>query len=247
MTVGSVFVALTDLIPCRQAANVPVMRVLVSPGDNWLGKILIDGLSSHEAVPDVDPQIDTNLGARQLDYGFEAVVLMGPLEGVLEKSLDASSILDQATRLNYDLLCSSVRSGTRRCVYLSTLRLMSGHPSHYTVTEGWRPLPMADEPALLGCHLGEQIVLEFAREHRIEVVTVRLGYPIVAGSRSALTSANGGAAICTDDVVAAVEAALTAPVSKAFTLAHIQSPVPGARYLMQQASDLLGFPETVSK
>ena len=79
----------------------------------------------------------------------------------------------------------------------------------------------------------------------MEVVTVRLGYPVVAGSRSALSDAHGDAAICTDDVVAVASAALTAPVSQACTVVHAQSPVANARYLMRQATEVLGYPEEV--
>ena len=223
------------------------MRVLLSPGESELAKILLDDLAGHYTVLDCDPQIDPDLGARTLATGFDAVVLMGLPEGESERSSDASFVLDRATRLAYDLLCAAAESGVRRCVYLSSLRLLAGYPSHYTVTEGWKSLPPADDPALLGCHLGEQIALEFARERRFEVVTVRLGYPVVSGSRSVLTSAHGGAAICTDDVAAVVAAALTAPVSQSCTVAHVQSPVQGARYLMHQAMDLLGYPEAVTE
>jgi nucleoside-diphosphate-sugar epimerase len=217
------------------------MRVLLSPGESDLAGTLRDGLTGHDAVLDVDPQIDAESGVRTVGAGFDAVVWAGLPDG----PADPSGALDRATRLAYDLLNAAAESGVRRCVYLSSLRLLADYPAHHTVTEGWRPLPPSDDAALLGCHLGEQIVLEFARERRMEVVTVRLGYPVVSGSGSALTDAHGDAAICTDDVVAVVSAALTAPVSQACTVVHAQSPVANARYLMSQATELLGYPEGV--
>ena len=177
--------------------------------------------------------------------GSTRSVLVGLPDRDSDGATDASAVLDRATRLAYDLMSAAAESGVRRCVYLSSLRLLAGYPAHHTVTEGWRPLPPSDDAALLGCHLGEQIVLEFARERRMEVVTVRLGYPVVPGSRSALNDAHGDAAICTDDVVAVVSAALTAPVGQACTVVHAQSPVANARYLMSQATELLGYPEGV--
>ena len=221
------------------------MRVLLSPGESDLARTLRDGLTGHDAVLDVDPKIDAESGARTLAAGFDAAVLVGLPDRDSDGATDASAVLDRATRLAYDLLCAAADSGVRRCVYLSSLRLLADYPAHHTVTEGWRPLPPSDDAALLGCHLGEQIVLEFARERRMEVVTVRLGYPVVPGSRSALTDAHGDAAICTDDVAAVVSAALTAPVGQACTVVHAQSLVANARYLMSQATELLGYPEGV--
>ena len=217
------------------------MRVLLSPGESELARALRDGLSGHEAVLDVDPEIDPESGARTVADGFDAVVLAGLPDA--EGPVEASPVLDRAMRLAYDLLSAAAESGVGRCVYLSSLRLLAGYGEHHTVTEGWRPLPPSDDAALIGCHLGEQIALEFARERRLEVITVRLGYPVVSGSRSALRDAHGDAAICTDDVAAVVSAALTAPVTQACTVVHAQSPVANARYLMRQAGELLGYPE----
>lgn len=219
------------------------MRVLLSPGESELVRALRDGLSGHEAVLDVDPEIDAESGVRIVGAGFDAVVRVGLPDGDSDGPDDASAALDRATRLAHDLLSAATESGVERCVYLSSLRLLAGYGEHHTVTEGWRPLPPSDDAALIGCHLGEQIALEFAREKRLEVITVRLGYPVVSGSRSALRDAHGDAAICTDDVAAVVSAALTAPVTQACTVVHVQSPVANARYLMRQATELLGFPE----
>ena len=219
------------------------MRVLLSPGESELARALRDGLTGYEAVLDADPEIDAESGVRMVGAGFDAVVRVGLPDAGADGAADAA--LDRATRLTYDLLNAAAESGVGRCVYLSSLRLLAGYGAHHTVTEGWRPLPPSDDPALIGCHLGEQIALEFARERRLEVITVRLGYPVVSGSRSALSAAHGDAAICTDDVAAVVSAALTAPVSQACTVVHAQSPVATARYLMRQATELLGYPEEV--
>ena len=219
------------------------MRVLLSPGESELARALRDGLTGYEAVLDADPEMDAESGVRMVGAGFDAVVRVGLPDAGADGAADAA--LDRATRLTYDLLNAAAESGVGRCVYLSSLRLLAGYGAHHTVTEGWRPLPPSDDPALIGCHLGEQIALEFARERRLEVVTVRLGYPVVSGSRSALSHAHGDAAICTDDVAAVVSAALTAPVSQAYTVVHAQSPVATARYLMRQATELLGYPEEV--
>ena len=219
------------------------MRVLLSPGESELARALRDALTGHEAVLDVGSEIDAESGARTVGAGFDAIVWAELPDGDPDGPDDASVALDRATRLAYDLLNAAVESGVGRCVYLSSLRLLACYAAHHTVTEGWRPLPPTDDPALFGCHLGEQIALEFARERRMEVITVRVGYPVVPGSRSALSDAHGDAAICSDDVAAVVSAALMAPVTQACTVVHAQSPVADARYLMRQARELLGYPE----
>ncbi len=220
------------------------MRVLLSPTDSDLARSLRDRLTGHEAVLDAGhARIDGESGARTAPAGFDAVVVDGLPGGGASGPVDPLAALDRATRLTYDLLRAAAESGVSRCVYLSSLRLLADYPDHYTVTEGWRTLPPSGDPALLGCHLGELIAREFARERRMQVLALRLGYPMVPGSRDALNGAHGGAAICTDDVAAAVDAALTAPVSRSCTVVHVQSPLPHPRYLMGVAKELLGYPE----
>ena len=220
------------------------MRVLLSPGDSELLRALRDRLTGHDAVLDaVSPQIDAESGARTVPAGFDAVVAAGLPDGGAAGSVDPPAALDRATRLTYDLLRAAAESGVRRCVYLSSLRLLADWPDHYTVTEGWRTLPPSGDPALLGCHLGELIAREFARDGRLQVLILRLGYPVVRGGRSALNGAHGDAAICADDVAAAVAPALTAELPGPCTVVHAQSPSPAARYLMGRAGELLGYPE----
>lgn len=225
------------------------MRVLLSPGDSDLVRSLRGRLTGHAAVlddgqaPSGGPGGGTAPAAVDAPSGVDAVVVDGLPGGGESGPVDPSAALDRATRLTYDLLRAAAESGVSRCVYLSSLRLLADYPDHYTVTEGWRTLPPSGDAALLGCHLGEIVVREFARERRLQVVTLRLGYPVVPGARAALNGAHGDAAICTDDVAAAVGAALTAPVGAPCTVVHVQSPVPEARYLMDAAKDLLGYPK----
>ncbi len=212
------------------------MRVLLSPGGSELTQRLRERLTGHDAVLDADDAP----AAFDAPPGFDAVVVDGLPGAGASGTVDPSAALDRATRRTYDLLLSAAESGARRCVYLSSLRLLADYPAHYTVTEGWRTLPPSGDPALLGCHLGELIACEFARERRLQVLTLRLGYPVVPGVRSAPDGAAGNAAVRIDDVAAAVDAALTAPAGRPCTVVHVQSPAPQARYLMAAAADLLG-------
>ena len=75
------------------------MRVLLSPGESELARTLRDGLTGHDAVLDVDPEIDAESGARTLAAGFDAAVLAGLPDRDSDGATDASAVLDRATRL----------------------------------------------------------------------------------------------------------------------------------------------------
>lgn len=209
---------------------------------------LRDGLTTHSVV--LAP-ISPDSSAISLSGGFDAIVIVALPDTEPDTVTDPSAVLDGTTRGLYDLLLAAAEVGVRRCLYLSSLRLMANYPVHFAVTEGWQPLPPSDDPALLGCHLGELIAREFSRERHFELLTLRLGYPVVRGGRSLLSGVHGGAAICTDDVVKLVDAALSVEFRdetvitperyRMYTLVHAQSPVPQARYLMRRAEGLLGF------
>ena len=91
-----------------------------------------------------------------------------------------------------------------RCIYLSTLRLLEDYEENLTVTEKWRSLPPSEDPLLLACHLGEIVCKEFARDSLIDVVTLRLGFPLICGDRQAAVDSGESAAVSIEDVITAV-------------------------------------------
>lgn len=218
------------------------MRVLLSLGEGTLARALSAGLSAHVEITSVG-KIHPESAKATLSAGFDAIVVSGTPDDGAERPTDPSAVLDCTTRGLFDLLSSAAEAGVGRCVYLSSLRLMADYPVHFAVTEGWQVLPPLDDPALLGCYLGEMIAREFARERHFEVFALRLGYPLLVGVHPDQDGLHGEAAICTDEVVAVVTAALTAEVTNEYTVVHAQSPLPKARYLMSRAAELLGFPE----
>ena len=128
-----------------------------------------------------------------------------------------------------------------RVVYLSTLRLMDAHGVEYNVTERFRPRPTTDQ-YLMGKHLGEYVCREFAREHKLTVVVLRLGEVVDADDAGVLPQDSTW--IAAQDVAAAVDAALTADVPS-WSVLHIQGTQPGARYPIGDAQKVLGFAPTV--
>ena len=152
-----------------------------------------------------------------------------------------NDLIDHATRRTYNLLLAAAEAGVERCIFVSTLRLLAALPAHFAVTEKWRSRPPSDDPALLACHLGEIIAKECARDRLMRVLTLRLGFPEVPGDRSALRDEHGPAAIAASDAADAVGRALEADLAQ-WQEVHVQSPVPGARFLMREAATLLAFP-----
>ena len=146
-------------------------------------------------------------------------------------------------RCTYNLLWAAVEERVPRFVFLSSLRLMARYDEGLAVTERWRPLP-STEAIDLCYHLAEYTCREFAREGKIDVVCLRLGEPAFdSGVPSSSTSA-----LTIDDAAQAVDRAITAELppdstssSRSWTILHIQSAVPNARYLTAAAERTIGF------
>lgn len=153
----------------------------------------------------------------------------------------ANELIDHATRRTYNLLLAASAAGVERCIYVSSLRLLQALPGHFTVTEQWGARPPSDNPVLLACHLGEIVAKECARDRLMRVLTLRLGFPEVVGDRLTLAHEHGSAAIAASDAADAISRALAADLPQ-WGEVHVQSPVPGARFLMHEAEALLAFP-----
>lgn len=213
------------------------MRVVVSPAGTAVADALASGLREHDLVPDSG---DLDTGPGSITEGADAVVIVATPDAFTGGPGNEDA-LDRATRYTYDLLSAARAAGVARCVYLSSLRLLARYPAHLAVTEGWQTAPLVDDMLLLGCHLGEIVAKEYARERALSVVTVRLGYPLVPGAATAITPEHGDAAICLEDVVRVVDRALSAQLD-AWEVVHTQSEVRNVRFLMGHARKLLGFP-----
>jgi nucleoside-diphosphate-sugar epimerase len=175
----------------------------------------------------------TNLLVR----GMDALVVAG--EALPGEA--AASYLDAMTRRLYNLLWAAYQEQVTRVAYLSTLELMAAYGPEYIVTERWRPRPIP-EPHLLGKHLGEYVCREFAREHKLTVVVLRLG-TVVSASEVAGQSVD---AMWLDqkDLGAAVSGALTAPLPH-WNVIHVQGKQLGARFPVGDAERLIGYAPTV--
>ena len=77
-------------------------------------------------------------------------------------------------------------------------------------------------------------------DRKLEVVNLRLGCPLVLGGKGDIGDDAGTAALCSEDLVRAVLAALEADVEPWQDI-HIQSLVANQRYTTARAAATLGF------
>jgi hypothetical protein len=169
--------------------------------------------------------------------------------GSVDLGTSPSGQLDYHARCTYNLLTAASDAGVPRVVYLSSLSVVARYSPEMQVTECWQPAPYSDVKSL-GCHLGEFVCREFAREGRMTVVCLRLG-EVVGNRRQA-----GPMALLEKDAVQAVDCALAAdltgphmdwPGPRPFLkwgVFHIQSRVPDARFSTAAAERILGYKPT---
>ena len=230
------------------------MKVLVTSATSRIGRIVADALDgSHEVtrtdLPDhgggsdgiVACELNHDEATDDLVRGMDAIVY----PGFGAHTGDATWLIDFHTRRSYNLLRACVDQGVPRAIYLSTLRLLEAYPERMTVSERWKPLPSTDDE-ILAVHLGEYTFREYAREEPISTAILRLGFPIVDGTLGDAEALGGTAALSTDDLGTAINAAVSAELT-GYKILHVQSPVPNARYLMGAAELAMGYPQATEK
>ena len=226
------------------------MNILITQGKSSLAAALASRLSASHTVRLTDVDISAGDAAiAQCDLGHDSATddHVRDIDAIIHigynavDSGDPSELIDYHTRRTYNLLTAASEAGVARCIYLSTLRLLEDYEENLTVTEKWRSLPPAEDPLLLACHLGEIVCKEFARDSLIDVVTLRLGFPLICGDRQAAVDSGESAAVSIEDVITAVENSLTADIAR-WQDVHVQSPVPRQRFLMHAAGELLQYP-----
>jgi nucleoside-diphosphate-sugar epimerase len=172
--------------------------------------------------------------------GVDAIVHSGEVD----HEASVSDRLDAATRCTYNLLWAAAEEGVPRVIFLSSLRVLNKYGEDLAVNERWRPVPTTDTDVLC-YHLGEYVCREFARERKLDVVCLRLGEMVWDTGQARDVPSSG---LFLDDAVHAVENALTAEISMhptgarpSWSVFHIQSALPNARYLTEAAKEKLGY------
>jgi len=236
------------------------LRLLLTSATSELGRSVAELLAPHHdlVLTDLAGHADGNADVVGCDLsdddstdllveGRDAIVHIG--HGGHFAS--ASDLLDVHTRCTYNLLTAARTAGVGRFVNLSTLRLLDDYPENLAVTENWRPTPGV-EPVILSAHLCEFVCREFGREGGIKIANLRLGFPLIDGDTSAAANSGESAALSSDDLATAINAALIAdlganaqstdaPYPVSFRTIHVQSPIPNGRFLLKRAASILGL------
>ena len=199
---------------------------------------LSDRVAASDSANFVLCDLDHDEATNDLVRGMDVVIHPGQVDA----GIPVSDQLDGGMRCVYNLVRAAAEEGVPRFIFLSSLAVMGRYDEYHAVTERWLPAPTT-ETDVLCFHLGEFICREFAREHKIEVVCLRLGDLADEAGAPASTSA-----LYPVDAVQAVEKALTADISEGYAdsrsywaVFHIQSDVPNRRFLTATAETRLGF------
>jgi nucleoside-diphosphate-sugar epimerase len=225
------------------------MKILLTSATSALGGIVAAEIGESHQLRLTDRKMATHAGeyvvspqehdasTNLLVRGMDAIVVVGePLQDEA-----AADYLDAMTRKLYNLLMAAYQEGVTRVVYLSTLDLMAAYGPEYIVTERWRARP-TPEPHLLGKHLGEYVCREFAREHKLRVVVLRLGQVVEASDVAGQPV--GAMWLEQKDLGSALEGALSAELPQ-WSVLHVQGKQAGARFPVGDAERLIGFTPAV--
>ncbi|MCE7981622.1 MAG: NAD(P)-dependent oxidoreductase [Caldilinea sp. CFX5] len=194
-------------------------------------RVPIAGIADFALSP-LGPDLSTNLLVR----GMDAIIHIAeplPTDGDLQQ-------IDYLTRCTYNLCLAAAAEGVKRLIYLSTLDLMTAYDPNYLVTERWKPKPPTHAPTLAK-HLGEFTCREFAREHKLAVVVLRLGKVV----RAEAMAGQPVDPLWVDerDVAQAVKLALTAELPR-WAIFHIGADSLQARFSVTAAKRGLNYAPT---
>lgn len=191
-------------------------------------RIPVAGVADFALSP-LGPDLSTNLLVR----GLDAIVHVAeplPNDSALQQ-------IDYLTRCTYNLCLAAAAEGVKRLIYLSTLDLMTAYDPNYIVTERWKPRPPTHAQTLAK-HLGEYTCREFAREHKLAVVVLRLGKVV----RAETVAGQPVDPLWVDerDVAQAVKLALTAELPR-WAIFHIGADSSQARFSVTAAKRSLNY------
>lgn len=181
------------------------------------------------ALSPLGPDLSTNLLVRSVDAIVHVAEPL-PTDNEFQQ-------IDYLTRCTYNLCMAAAAEGVKRLVYLSTLDLMTAYDPNYKVNERWQSRPTT-APPVLAKHLGEFTCREFAREHKLNVVVLRVG-KVVAAEQVA-GQAFDPLWVDARDVAQAVNQALTANLPR-WSILHVQADTPQARFSVAAAKQLLNY------
>lgn len=233
-----------------QAAAGQPRSILITSAEHRLAQLVAGDLSAgHHVLLTGRTPVATPHRFQQSDLGHEAPTneLVRDIDSIVHvaeplPSDDLPAQIDQQTRCTYNLLLAASQANVRRVVYLSTLDIMTAYDAGFLVDETWAPRP-ALSGASLPKYLGEYTCREFARVTGLEITVLRLGTLIDGNSMRGEIDPMW---LSEQDAVRAVRLALNresgtgANLSK-WSVLHISSKSPNARFRIARANRILGY------
>ncbi len=225
---------------CRKA-------VLIGSAEGSLKQAIASDLSrvyqvraaSRAAVRVIASARDSAAMTRTLVRGLDAIVLMPDSSGLS----GLSERIDECTRTTYALLQAATQESVRHVVYLSSLAMMVGYNEAFQVDEDWPPIP-GDSFGLVA-HLGEYVCREFSREGRLNASVLRLGTVIraedIAGQPFDPLWVDQRDVARAVSLVLAAQLAVGGPRLGAWSIFHVLSGSPRARFSIERAKRVLGY------
>jgi uronate dehydrogenase len=218
------------------------MHLLITSAASPLARTLADILAADHTIRLTERthvQSDHEFILSQLGHDASTNLLVRGIDAILHVAqplpeMTPTEQIDWMTRGTYNLLHAAAAEGVKRIIYLSSLDLMTPYDENYIVDERWRPLPQP-EPPTLTTYLGESVCREFAREHKLTVVVLRLAEVTDIALR---LPADPWVDI--GDAAQAIHLALTADIDQ-WTVYHIASTDAAPRFPISKAQSELGF------
>ncbi|MCU0979260.1 MAG: NAD(P)-dependent oxidoreductase [Pirellulaceae bacterium] len=245
---------LADAAAARAATNrdAQPQQVLVTAAETPLAQALAEGLPAAWQVqltaatevsvsrPFTKCALEADESTRDVVRGMDAIVHVA----LAQADRNPSEQIDGLVRATYNLLTAAAAEGVRRVVHVGSLSILRGYDEAFAVAEDWQPRPGDDAPALAE-YLAECASREFARQRQLEVVALRIGK--VVRAESVTGQAFDPLWVDQRDVVQAVSLALRTAKRAAprgtdgWTVLHILSDSPRARYSVNKARQVLGY------
>lgn len=230
------------------------MTILITGGDSALARRLAAALVAEGPVRLVDrafsapgpegvPQVvgdlrDPEAMAAAL-AGVGVVLHVAPYLAGRERSEEAVTALDEATRGSFVLFNAARTAGVERFVLFSTLDLFARMPAHWRVNEGWRPRP-EPELAQLCPWLAELSVRENSRVGALQSICLRVGR--IVDDATAAAQPVDPAWVHVEDVIHGVRCALRYSAARRpdWSIFHLMAPGPRAKVRMAYAASAQG-------
>jgi uronate dehydrogenase len=217
------------------------MHLLITSAASTLARTLADILAEDHTIRLTERthvQSDHEFVLSPLGHDASTNLLVRGMDAIIHVAqplpeMTPTEQIDWMTRGTYNLLHAAAAEGVKRIIYLSSLDLMTPYDENYIVDERWRPLPQP-EPPTLATYLGESVCREFAREHKLKVVVLRLAH-VADGDESRVAPW-----VDVRDVAQAIQKALTADTDL-WSIYHIEAASRGARFESAKARIELDF------